>query len=142
MEKHGISLDGKRIELLGNISNAKYGCSEKAKKKAKVILLRFDGKTIKEIMKETHLCKRTVINYINGYKQNELWYIHQNYYRKSVLKGNQNILDEFKNEPPSSYKEASERIKKLFNITISESATRRFLNKKNIYTKRSKKDSF
>lgn len=139
MEKHGISLEGKRIELLGNISNAKYGCSEKAKKKAKVILLRFDGKTIKEIMKETHLCKRTVINYINGYKQNELWYIHQNYYRKSSLKGNDDILNEFRKNQPHSYREATERIKTKFNIKISESATRRFLNKHNIYTIRSKK---
>ena len=53
--------------------------------------------------------------------------------------GDNILLAEFKRKPPLTYKEASERIKKIFNIAISESATRAYLNKHKIYTKRSKK---
>ena len=96
-------------------------------------------------MKETKLCKRTIISYIKDYNNPNkyiggLRFIHKNEYKASSLeKIKEPLLEEFKIHHPISYKEASARIMKLFNITISESATRSYLNKHNIYTKRSKK---
>ena len=96
-------------------------------------------------MKETKLCKRTIISYIKEYNNPDRYiggmrFIHKNKYKVSSLQkiGN-SLLEEFNLHPPLSYKEASGRIKRLFNITISESATRAYLNKHDIYTKRSKK---
>lgn len=146
MKRQKIILDQKRKNLLKQItSNSNYTSSVKAKKKATVILLKAKGKSIKDIMEETKLSKRTIINYVNEYNNPNkniggLRFIHKKNYKISVLeKIHATLLEEFKLHPPISYKEASERINKLFNIIISESATRAYLNKNNIYTKRSKK---
>ena len=149
MKRQVVKLDHTRKKLLNNvISKKNHSSSARAKKKAKVILLKSEGKSIKDIMKETKLCKRTIISYVKQYNEPNrdggMRFIHKNEYKSSSLiitnKDGENILlDEFKKNPPISYKEASERIKKIFNITISESATRAYLNKHDIYTKRSKK---
>lgn len=146
MKRQKITLDQKRKNLLKQItSNSNYTSSVKAKKKATVILLKAKGKSIKDIMEETKLSKRTIINYVNEYNNPNkniggLRFIHKKNYKISVLeKIHATLLEEFKLHPPISYKEASERINKLFNIIISESATRAYLNKNSIYTKRSKK---
>lgn len=112
-------------------------------------MLKSEGKSIKEIMKETNLCKRTIINYVQEYNNMNrdvggMRFIHKNKYKSSSLKitnvdGDNILLAEFKRKPPLTYKEASERIKKIFNIAISESATRAYLNKHKIYTKKSKR---
>lgn len=149
MKRQLVKLDYSSKKQLNNvISKKNYRSSARAKKKAKVILLKSEGKSIKEIMKETKLCKRTIISYVKQYNEPNrdggMRFIHKNEYKKSSLiitdkEGEDILLDEFKKNPPISYKEASERIKRLFNITISESATRAYLNKHDIYTKRSKK---
>ena len=150
MKRQKITLDQKQKILLKRVTlKSNYSSSARAKKKAKVILLKSEGKSIKEIMKETKLCKRTIINYVKEFNDSnrdidKMRFIHKNNYKTSSLKianknGNNILLNEFKTNPPSSYKEASGRIKRLFNITISQSATRAYLNKHNIYTKRSKK---
>lgn len=150
MKRQTIKLDHNRKDLLKKIIlKQTYSASNNAKKKAKVILLKSEGKKIKEIMKETKLCKRTIINYVQEYNNPNpsiggMRFIHKNKYKTSSLKitnenGDNILLEEFKKNPPLSYKEASERIKKLFNITASESATRDYLNKHKIYTKRSQR---
>ena len=150
MKRQTIKLDNNRRDLLKKIIlEQTYSASNKAKKKAKVILLKSEGKSIKEIIKETNLCKRTIINYVQEYNNMNcdvggMRFIHKNKYKSSSLKitnvdGDNILLAEFKRKPPLSYKEAAERIKKIFNIAISESATRAYLNKHKIYTKRSKK---
>lgn len=146
MKRQKINLDYNRKVLLNNITlKQTYSASPKAKIKAKVILLKSEGNSIKEIMKETKLSKRTIISYISDYNNPDkdiggLRFIHKNEYKDSSLeKIKEPLLEEFKIHPPISYKEASKRIMKLFNITISESATRAYLNKHKIYTKRSKK---
>jgi len=150
MQRQIIKLERERTRTLNNITlEQNYSSSPREKKKAMVILLKSKGKTINEISKETKLCKRTIINYVNEYNNKNrliggLSFIKKNKYKDSSLKifnnANKNILlKEFKDNPPLSYKEASKRIKKLFNITISESATRVYLNKNKIYTKRSKR---
>ena len=146
MKRQKINLDYNRKVLLNNITlEQTYSASPKAKIKAKVILLKSEGNSIKEIMKETKLSKRTIVSYISDYNNPNkniggLRFIHKKNYKISVLeKIHATLLEEFKLHPPISYKEASERINKLFNIIISESATRAYLNKNSIYTKRSKK---
>lgn len=145
MKVKTVELDSKRIALLKEIINAKYGVSLRAKRKAKVILLKSEGKSIKEISKNTNLCKRTIISYINEYTNPDrniggMRFIHRNDYKKSLLK-NVELSDIFKTKIPSTYKEATEIIKEKYDITISESATRRYLNKIGIYTKKSRNKS-
>ena len=146
MKRQMINLDRKYKDLLTTITLKKtYSASARAKKKAKVILLKSEGKSIKEIMKETKLSKRTIISYIKEYNNPDrciggMRFIHKNKYKVSSLQRiGEPLLEEFKIHPPISYKEASTRITKLFNVSISESATRAYLNKHKIYTKRSKK---
>lgn len=146
MKRQSIYLDNNRKVLLNNITlKQTYSASTRAKKKAKVILLKSEGKSIREIMKETKLSKRTIISYIKEYNNPDrciggMRFIHKNKYKVSSLQRiGEPLLEEFKINPPISYKEASTRITKLFNIAISESATRAYLNKHKIYTKRSKK---
>lgn len=148
MKKQTIKLDSNRMDLLKRITNPDYDINPRAKKKAKVILLRYEGKRIKDIQQETKLCKRTIISYIKEYNNLDvriggMRFIHKNEYKTSSLNikdinGDYVVLKELRENPPHSYREASERINNLFNITISESATRSFLNKHRIYTKRSK----
>lgn len=150
MKKKKFELSPNRIKTLSNVTSKKnHDSSARAKRKAKVILLRHEGKSIKDIMEETKLCKRTIISYVKEYNNPDpkiggMRFIHKNEYKISSLNifnndGENVVLKEFRENPPSSYREASERIKNLFNITISESATRAYLNKKKIYTENSMK---
>lgn len=142
MTKFRIKLDRKRKEKLEFISSEKnFRHNLKKKTKAKVVLLRSNGKSIKEIMNETNLSKGTIIKYLEAYCKRDMNGIIGNVvYKVSELENiKSDLINEFKESPPYSYKEASERIKKLYNITKSESATRRYLIKNNIYTSRKRK---
>ena len=142
MTKFRIKLDRKRKEKLEFISSEKnFRHNLKKKTKAKVVLLRSNGKSIKEIMNETNLSKGTIIKYLEAYCKRDMNCIIGNVvYKVSELENiKSDLINEFKETPPYSYKEASERIKKLYNITKSESATRRYLIKNNIYTSRKRK---
>ena len=92
-------------------------------------------------MNETNLSKGTIIKYLEAYCKRDMNGIIGNVvYKVSELENiKSDLINEFKETPPYSYKEASERIKKLYNITTSESATRRYLIKNNIYTSRKRK---
>lgn len=142
MTKFRIKLDRKRKEKLEFISSEKnFRHNLKKKTKAKVVLLRSNGKSIKEIMNETNLSKGTIIKYLEAYCKRDMNGIIGNVvYKVSELENiKSDLINEFKETPPYSYKEASERIKKLYNITKSESATRRYLIKNNICTSRKRK---
>lgn len=126
------------------ISNNNYNVRPKAKVKAKVILLKAEGKSINEIIKETKVSKRTIINYVKEYNNynndiDRMLFFHKNNYKCSYLNTiKPSLLEEFKNNPPITYKEATLRIKQLYTINISESAVRRYLNKHYIYTSNSR----
>ena len=147
MKKQKFTLDSKNKKILKRITKAEYGIKPRAKKKATVILLKSEGKSIKEIQKETKLCKRTIISYIKDYNNpdknvGKMRFIHKYAYKVSSLEkvtnsdGENLVLNEFHESSPKSYREASERIHKMFGISISESATRVYLNKHEIYTKK------
>ena len=105
------------------------------KRKAKTILLKVQGKSINEIIKETKLSKRTIEYYFSRYKDNPTSFLHLIKYKKSMLSSiRDDLIEEFKTYPPLSYKEAIERINDKWNIKISETQTRTMLNKYGIYT--------
>lgn len=141
--KTSIKLDAKQIRILNNIPKD-ITISKRVKTKVKVILLRNEGKSIKEIMAETHLCKRTIISYIIDFKNPDpriggYRFIHKNNYKQSSLNinddnGDNLIIKEFKMSEPKSYKAFATRLKELYDISISESAIRRYLNKHLLYT--------
>lgn len=135
-KKLTIELLPERQKLLERIINYQ-GNRNIVKLKANVILLRAKGTTVKAISDKFSISPRTVTNYIYGYKSKDLSFIHQNKYKKSALSSKGDILNGFKTEKPSNYKEATKLINDKYNITISENAVRRYLNKNNIYTNKS-----
>lgn len=126
------------------ISDNNHNVRPRVKVKAKVIILKAAGKSINEIVKETNLSKRTVINYVKEYNSSNndmdrMRFFHKNNYKCSSLNIiNHSLLKELKNNPPVTYKEATIHIKQLYNINLSESAVRRYLNKHNIYSSNSR----
>lgn len=132
-----IILDDKNKRILENIINSSKS-SSKANLKAKVILLRAQGKSIAYIINETKLSKRTIINYTNQYinSTNKLMFLHyKGNLRRSELSKNKEIYNEFVKNPPLTYKEATQRIEHLTGIKRSQTQVRNYLNKHNIYTK-------
>ncbi len=128
-----IILNDKYIDMLERI--LKSDCSDKLKLKAKVILLS-QNKTIEQIINETKLSKRTIINYKNKWNENPFSFLHKNNYNRSKLYNYRNeIKQEFNKNIAQSYKEASERIKMMWNIQISSTQVRSFFNKNRLYTK-------
>ena len=136
MSKNVIKLSAKEREYLTKVLEYERN-SETTKRKVKVILLRNQGKSIPFIINETNLSKRTIINYTNQYLKNPRFFAKTNY-KKSELSKHQEIINEFRERPPKTYKEATERIEKLFGITRSVTQVRKFLNKKRIFTIRTK----
>lgn len=142
MTKFKIKLDRERKARLERIiSDKDFRSSTRAKKKATVVLLRSSGKSIKEIMNKTKLSKGTIITYIKIYLKDDMYGIHgKTIYKHSAFENvHSDLIKEFEKNPPYSYKEARDRIKRLYNITKSESATRRYLIKNGIYTPRKRK---
>lgn len=135
MSKH-LKLSIRERDLLNRICD-NSSSSSKAKLKAKVILLRAEGKNISEITSKTMLSKRTVINYVNQYIEasNKAYFIHsKSKVNKSELSSYPKLVEEFRERPPLTYKEATERVFKITGLKRSETQVRNFLNKKGIYT--------
>lgn len=135
-----LKLSAKESELLKRICNSSSS-SSKAKLKAKVILLRTEGKNISEIILKTNLSKRTIINYVNQYIEatNKAYFIHsKGKINQSELSNYPELIEEFMDKPPLSYKEATERIFNITGVKRSETQVRNFLNRKGIYSERTK----
>ena len=139
MSKH-LKLSIRERELLNRICDSSSS-SPKAKLKAKVILLRAEGKSISEIILKTKLSKRTIINYVNKYIEstNKASFIHsKGKINQSELSRYPELVEEFREKPPLTYKEATERVFKLVGLKRSETQVRNFLNRKGIYTEHTK----
>lgn len=138
MTKLKKSLDELEKKRLTSIKDDE-GKKLKARKKATVILLKYEKKSNEEISNEVKLSKRTVINYVNDYLKNGITSItSRGNYKKSILSQFTNLFEDFEKNP-ATYKDATAHIKEKYNITLSESAIRRHLNKIGIYTKNSRK---
>lgn len=112
-------------------------------KKAEVILMRANNMSIQEIINKTGCSKRTIINYINMYlncDENEFrHFILKKNYRSKLYEHKQKITSLFKDNPPKTYKEATNIIQNKYDIRISETQVRMFLNKCRIYSLYSRK---
>lgn len=129
-----VVLDKKYNEFLNNILKREF--STKKRLKAKVILLLSENKCIKQIIDETKLSKRTIINYKNRWNKENLLFIHKNNYNKSILEKHlSEIRTEFNENIANSFKDAAKRIKKMWNIQISPTQVRVFFIKHKLYTK-------
>ncbi len=129
-----IILNKDQKEILNNILKSEY--SNKTKLKAKVVLLLNQNNTVKQIIKETKLSKRTIIYYKNGWINNKFSFIYKSSYKKSELEDYlHEIKTKFRQNIPNSFKEAAEIIKKEWNIQISPTQVRVFFIKHKLYTK-------
>lgn len=86
-----LKLSIRERELLKRICDSSSS-SPKAKLKAKVILLRAEGKSISEIISKTKLSKRTIINYVNHYidASKKAFFIHSSLSIQKIRLTNQN----------------------------------------------------
>ena len=141
MQHKIIKLDDKEKKQLTNMMEYQ-GNSLSLRNKAKVILMRARRASIPEVMKETKLSKRTIINYENKYLEDKRFFIRNNYKKSDLINHKNVIIQEFRERPAKSYKEATSRIKELFGIERSITQVRVFLNKHNVYTVRSEKMLF
>lgn len=137
MQKYAIKLKDNELNTINNILESET-VAQKAKVKAKVILLKSQGKDINTIMEQTKLSKRTIINYTNQYINTKFkgYFFHfiGNYKKSELNKFKEQIEEEFTERPPVTYKEATTRIKELTGLNRSETQVRHFLNKIKIYT--------
>lgn len=136
MTKYKIKLNNEQEKRLKNIIDTKSIKDSKIKKRAKVILLRNENKSVKEIMQTVGFSKGIVIKCLKTFLEKGVSGIYwpPKYKHSSLEKLKDKIQTEFKQNPFLTYKEASERIEHLYGIKISESATRRFFLKNKITT--------
>ena len=137
MQHKIIRLDSKERQQLNDMMEY-YDNSLSIKNKVNVILMRSRGTSIPDIIEETNLSKRTIINYVNQYLDDKRFFIKNNYSKSDLEIYKTEIKKEFKKRPPKSYKEATLRIKNLFGIERSVTQVREFLTKNRIYTARTK----
>ena len=104
------------------------------------------GKPYNEIICETGFSRRTLQYLFKNVKQKDIFEINYKKYPKSKLDIVKDVNDDYiynffkkKENIPSTYKEATETIKKYFYVSISESAVRRYLQKHEVFTEKSKR---
>ena len=93
MKKNLIKLSENEIQLLNHILIDER-TSKKAKLKAKVILLKANGESISNIINETKLSKRSIINYTNQYinAHNKAAFLHYRKCNQSELYNHKEVL--------------------------------------------------
>lgn len=136
MTKYKIKLNSEQEKRLKYILDEKSKKDSKTKKRATVILLRNEGKSIKEIIQTVGFSKGIVIKCLKMFLEKGIAgvYCPPKYKRSNLENLKDEIKLEFKNNPFLTYAEASERIEHLYGIKISESAIRRYLLKNKITT--------
>ena len=142
-----------RDKLKGIIQNEEL--NEYIRMKAEIIILKDCKTTIDDIIISIckkygkRLSKRTIINYCNAFNKNWLDFIYITNYnkkRKSILKSNQYIIDEFRKgfkenevvEIKYTYMEATKYINDNYHLSLSLETVRNWLNKYLIYSEKSR----
>ena len=133
MKKIEINVSEKDYKILKHQS--KKNPKEKVRNRAKVIILRYQGYSEKEIINKTSLALNTILTYIKDYKNNGLKSIYTSNYkaRPSRLKVKEvEIIEDFKQTPPKSLKEGCAKIKEKYGIAITPTPLSNFLKKKGL----------
>lgn len=139
MRKIEITVTEVEKELL--LKESKKNPKEKVRNRAKVILLRAQGMTEKEIINKTDLSLNTILSYIKKFKVHGIDSIYSNNYKghKSRLEPYADeIISDFKKNPITSAKEGCTRIFDTYGIKITENPLREFLKKKDFHIKKPK----
>ncbi len=136
MNKIQINLTDEERKILNN--EKKYNSKEKVRNKAKVLLLRNDGYTEKEIIQKTDLTPATIVSYVKAFISDGINSIYTTKCKgqKSKLEQYKNeILEEFAKNPPSTRDEARQKIYDKYGIKIGKTAMGNFLKKTACLTK-------
>lgn len=138
MKEKKLSL--KELEHLDKvIKNKNKDYNERTIRRAKAIKMwnYGNGKTYNEIINETGFSRRTLQYLFKNVNEKNIFEINYKKYPKSKLCDAKNlngkdIIDYFeeKEDRPKTYKDATKIIRREFNVSISESAVRRYLIKK------------
>ena len=111
---------------------------EKIRNKAKVLLLRNDGYTEREIIQKTDLTPTTIVSYVKAYLEKGISSIYTTNCKgqKSRLEPfEKEILKDFEENPPSTRDEARQIIYDKYGIELGRTAMGNFLKKKDCLTK-------
>lgn len=136
MKKMEINLTSEEIKLLKK--EKRQNPKEKVRNKAKVLLLRNDGYTEREIIQKTDLTPATIVSYVKAYLVDGIDSIYKTKCKgqKSLLAPyKEEILNDFKKEPPTTRDEARQRIYDKYGIKIGRTAIGNFLKKTGYPTK-------
>lgn len=136
MEKLEIQLTEEEIKILKK--EMKKNPNEKVRNKSKVLYLRYNGCTEKEIMQKTDLTLCTILKYVKAFRKNGISSIYTTYYKGQPSPLNaykDEITQEFENNPPSTRAEAVVKVKELFGIETNISSIGDFLKKTGCHTK-------
>lgn len=142
MNKLEINLTEEELKIIKN--EMKKNPNEKVRNKAKVIYLRYSGCTEREIVNKTDVTLCTALSYIKAFLKNGIDSIYTTGYKGQPSKLNKykdEILEEFKKNPPSTRGEAVAKVKELWGLSTSVTAMGNFLKKRNVIQKSKKHSS-
>ena len=136
MNKLEIQLTEEEIKILKK--EMKKNPNEKIRNKAKVLYLRYNGYTEKEIIQKTDLTLCTILKYVKAFRNNGISSIYKTGYKgqqSPLNKYKTEIIAEFEINPPSTRAEAVIKVKELFELETNVTSMGDFLKKTGLRTK-------
>lgn len=130
MNKLEIKLTEEELKIIKR--EMKKNPNEKVRNKAKVLYLRYYGYTEREIVNKVDVSLCTALKYIKAFINNGIDSIYKTGYKGQPSKLNKykdKIIEEFKNNPPTTRAEAKTKVKELCGIDTSITAIGNFLKK-------------
>lgn len=130
MNKLEVTLTNEELRIIKH--EMKKNPNEKVRNKAKVLYLRYSGYTEREIVNKADVSLCTALTYIKAFIKDGLNSIYTTGYKGQPSKLNKykdEIIEEFKKNPPSTRAEAVAKVKELWNIDTSITAIGMFLKK-------------
>lgn len=137
MNKLEINLTEEELKIIKK--EMKKNSNEKVRNKAKVIYLRYSGCTEREIVNKVDVTLCTALSYIKAFLKNGIDSIYTTGYKGQPSKLNKyknEILEEFKKNPPATRGEAVANVKELWGLNTSVTAMGNFLKKTGCPTKK------